>query len=177
LTLSSARNRSRLVSCGKRPWASAFRGFPFPVARATSRCPCPSCRFSACRPIRRTEPYDPLPRLQGFSHPRSPYRQGQFYPTYADRSSPSITPLRGFHPSGLGFVLPRGLLSWAWMHCRTANRPSQHPLCRVSKSQRIGLPLSRTADLPEVYVVGRCHPKKTSASDTSSRALELFFAL
>jgi hypothetical protein len=164
LTLCSARNRSRLVSCGKHPWASAFRGFPFPVARTTSRRPCPSCRFSTSRPTRRTGPEDPLPRLQGFAHPGSPYRQSQCYPTDADRSSPSVTPLRGIHPSGLGFVLPRGLLSWAWMSYRAANRPTQHPLCRVSKSRRIGLSLSRTADLPEVCVVGRCLPKKTSAS-------------
>jgi len=55
-----------------------------------------------------------VPRLQGFEHPESPFRQARCYPRYAGRSSPSITPLRGIHPSGLGFVLPRGLLSWAF---------------------------------------------------------------
>jgi hypothetical protein len=32
LTLYSAHNPSRPISCGKRPWVSAFRGFPFSVA-------------------------------------------------------------------------------------------------------------------------------------------------
>jgi hypothetical protein len=49
-------------------------------------------------------------------------------------------------------VLPRGLLSWASSSRWTANRPSRCLLCRVSKNQRVGLPLSRTADLLEV-----CH--------------------
>jgi len=54
------------------------------------------------------------PQLQGFSHPGSPYRQPRCYPTDTDRSSPSLAPLRGIHPSGLGPVLPRDLLSWAF---------------------------------------------------------------
>jgi hypothetical protein len=79
----------------------------------------------------------------------------RFYPTNADRSSLSLTPLRGFHPSGLDPVLPRNLLSWAFTFCWTASRPSQRWLCRVSKNQKVGLPLSRTADLPKASVVHR----------------------
>jgi hypothetical protein len=44
-------------------------------------------------------------------------------------------------------------------------------LCRVSKNRRVGLPLSRTANLPEVFVVGYCDPKETAASDIVSCAL------
>ena len=88
-----------------------------------------------------------------------------------DRSSPSFTPLRGFHPSGLGFVLPRCLLSWAFTSRWTASCPSRRRLCRVSKNRRIGWSLSRTADLPEVSSIYREIPKKNSASAPSSCAL------
>jgi hypothetical protein len=111
------------------------------------------------------------PRLQGFAHPESPYRQARCYPTNADRSSPSLAPLRGIHPSGLDPMLPWNLLSWAFSSHRTASRPFQRWLCRVSKNQRIGLPLSRTADLPEVSVVHREIPKENAASDLASCAL------
>jgi len=55
----------------------------------------------------------PGQRLQGFAHPRNPYRSDRCYPAPDGRSSPSVPPLRGVHPIGLGFVLPRSLLSWA----------------------------------------------------------------
>ena len=57
---------------------------------------------------------DVVPWLQGIARPRSPYHQARCYPWYGDRSSPSLLPLRGFHPSGLGPMLPRDLLSWAF---------------------------------------------------------------
>jgi hypothetical protein len=50
------------------------------------------------------------------------------------------------------------------------SRPSRRWLCRVSKNQRIGLPLSRTADLPEVCAIHHEIPKETVASDPSSCA-------
>jgi hypothetical protein len=33
---------------------------------------------------------------------------------FIDRSSPSVAPLRGIHPSGLDTMSPRHLLSWAF---------------------------------------------------------------
>jgi hypothetical protein len=123
LTLCSARNPSRLVSCEWRPWASAFRGFPCPVARRTSRPPCPPCRFSLRRRNQQADPDFTAPRLRGITHPVSPYRRTRCYPTNADRSSRSLAPLRGFHPSGLGPVLPRNLLSWAFTSRWTNESP------------------------------------------------------
>jgi hypothetical protein len=63
------------------------------------------------------------PQLQGFALSENPFRQTRCYPTDADRSSPSLVPLRGFHPSGLDPVLPRTLLSWA---LRLAGRQAAH---------------------------------------------------
>jgi hypothetical protein len=54
------------------------------------------------------------PRLQGIAQPESPYRRRRCYPRTNGRSSLSLFPLRGFHPSSLGPVLPRNLLSWAF---------------------------------------------------------------
>jgi hypothetical protein len=124
LTLCSARNPSRLVSCEWRPWASTYRGFPCPVARRTSRPPCPSCRSSLRRRNQQADPDSATPRLQGLTHPVSPYRRTRCYPTNAGRSSPSLAPLRGFHPSGLGPVLPRDLLSWAFTSRWTNESPN-----------------------------------------------------
>jgi hypothetical protein len=67
-------------------------------------------------------------------------------------------------------VLPRNLLSWASAFRWTANRPSQRLLCRVSKNQKVGLSLSRAADLHEVSVVDRRIPKETLVSDLVSCA-------
>jgi hypothetical protein len=55
----------------------------------------------------------PGQRLQGFTHPEDPYRSDRCYPAPDGRSSLSVPPLRGVLPIGLGFVLPRSLLSWA----------------------------------------------------------------
>jgi hypothetical protein len=155
LTRYSARNPSRLVSCGKRPWASAFRGFPFPVARCPLQDPMSFVPFAVAPPVpasRFARYVAAAPRIYA---PGKSVSAGRCYPVIADRSSPSVAPLRGFHPSGLGPVLPRCLLSWASTSRWTASRPSRRPLCRVSKNRRFGWPLSRTADLPEVSVIRR----------------------
>ena len=67
---------------------------------------CPHAVFRHTARDRQAGISDMAPRLQGLAHPGSPYRQARCYPWYADRSSPSLLPLRGFHPSGLGLMLP-----------------------------------------------------------------------
>jgi len=119
---------------------------------------------------RQADPLSTTPRLQGIAQSESPYRQARCYPTNAGRSSLSFAPLRGFHLSGLDPVLPRNLLSWAFTSRWTASRPSRRWLCRVSKNQKVGWPLSRAADLHEVSVVHRRIPKEKVASDLVSCA-------
>jgi hypothetical protein len=152
------------------PLGFRFQRFSLPGSRSVLTEPLPLMLLPAKNSHRRTDANVKAPQLQGFEHPESPYRQARCYPKNADRSSPSLTPLRGIHPSGLDPMFPRDLLSWAFSSHRTANRPFRRWLCRVSKNQRIGLPLSRTADLPEVSVVHRIIPKENPASDLKSCA-------
>jgi hypothetical protein len=75
-----------LVPCRVRPWGSALRGFPLPVAGAgfVARCPQPYTTFA------RNEAW-----LRDFKHLGGPFATERFYPDSVGRSSLSIfAPLR-----------------------------------------------------------------------------------
>ena len=87
---------------------------PFQKRGTPHDAPFPSCCFPLHTLLRQAVEVSATPQLQGFAQSESPFRQTRCYPTSADRSSPGLIPLRGFHPSGLDPVLPRSLLSWAF---------------------------------------------------------------
>lgn len=75
-----------LVSCRIRPWGSALRGFPLPVAVADFAARCPFSRMR--RPEGRRV-------AQGFKHLGGPFTTERFYPASVGRSSLSLcAPLR-----------------------------------------------------------------------------------
>jgi hypothetical protein len=73
-------------------------------------------------------------------------------PNFDGRSSLSLrAPFEDFSPRASASP-KEGLLSWAFPQRWTS--PALWPLYRVSKNSKVGLPLSRTATLHEVLVLG-----------------------
>jgi hypothetical protein len=98
LTLCSACIRSRLVSCGWRPWASNLQRFSLPDSEERLTTPYPFMLFPARILGQRTIRLSMTPQLQGFAQSRSPFRQTRCYPTNTGRSSPGLDLSEVFTP-------------------------------------------------------------------------------
>jgi hypothetical protein len=113
---------------------------PSPVASRASRRRLPLMPFhidSAPSSARTTVSSES--RLQGFEHPQSPFPTGRCYPIVRQADPLLALTSPRSSPRGLGLVLPRSLLSWAWVTTSRSGVPKDTVLrhrARSSESQR-----------------------------------------
>jgi hypothetical protein len=137
-----------------------FRGFPPPVAGPMSPPDLPSLPFPARAPeLALAHPCTRPPRLRGLSHPAGPSHRSRCYPVLRWPILSWRSPPRGSLLLGLGLVLPRSLLSWAWARRWRIAPPSPCLLCRVSKNRGVGFLSFESSDLPEVRAAALWPPR------------------
>ena len=94
-------------------------------------------------------------------HSEGPFTAGRCYPSSAGRASHDLLPFEDFSPRALALCFHRPPFMGFNM---TPNRgPSSCLLCKVSKSPKVGVPLSRAAFLREVFSPCRSPANKFTA--------------